>query len=146
MENSNESLEAVEKKFETYKDLDPFPQIPPALLNSADIADYIKETGMVHPFDPTQLAGATLGLKIGGLIIYWAKGKRIKEDIGIKKKFILKSNSIAYVSIAEELRLPNYLIARFNLRVGNAYKGILLGTGPIVDPGFEGRLSIPLHN
>ncbi len=25
------------------------------------------------------------------------------------------------------------------------YKGLLLGTGPIVDPGFVGKLYIPLH-
>lgn len=25
-------------------------------------------------------------------------------------------------------------------------RGCLLGTGPIVDPGFEGRIMIPVHN
>lgn len=30
------------------------------------------------------------------------------------------------------------MVLRFNLSVSNAYKGVLLGTGPIVDPGFEG--------
>ena len=26
------------------------------------------------------------------------------------------------------------------------HRGLLLGTGPLVDPGFHGRLLIPLHN
>jgi hypothetical protein len=38
------------------------------------------------------------------------------------------------------------MVLRFNLQVQNVYKGLLLGTGPIVDPGFVGKLFIPLHN
>ena len=32
------------------------------------------------------------------------------------------------------------------MKISHIYKGLLLGTGPLVDPGFVGRLSIPLHN
>lgn len=46
----------------------------------------------------------------------------------------------------EYFRLPNYMAARFNLRIQNVHRGLLLGTGPIVDPGFCGHLLIPLHN
>jgi hypothetical protein len=42
--------------------------------------------------------------------------------------------------------MPDYIAARFNLTIRDVYRGILLGTGPLVDPGFEGVLSIPLHN
>jgi hypothetical protein len=35
---------------------------------------------------------------------------------------------------------------RFNFRIKHVHRGLLLGTGPLVDPGFEGRLVIPLHN
>ena len=35
---------------------------------------------------------------------------------------------------------------RFNLRITNVHKGLLLGTGPLVDPGFKGKLLIPIHN
>ncbi|MGH8613802.1 MAG: dCTP deaminase domain-containing protein, partial [Gammaproteobacteria bacterium] len=51
-----------------------------------------------------------------------------------------------YVSTAEKLNLPFYVAARFNLRVKWVYRGILLGTGPQVDPGFRGHLSCPLFN
>ncbi len=60
--------------------------------------------------------------------------------------FIFEKNSIIYVSIDEKLHLPYYIIARFNLRVNWVYDGILLGTGPQVDPGFSGSLSCPLYN
>ncbi len=35
---------------------------------------------------------------------------------------------------------------RFNLRIKHVHRGILLGTGPIVDPGYNKEILIPLHN
>jgi deoxycytidine triphosphate deaminase len=60
--------------------------------------------------------------------------------------FEMRPNSIVFVSIAESLDLPYYVAARFNLRVDWVYKGVLLGTGPQVEPGFRGKLSCPLYN
>jgi deoxycytidine triphosphate deaminase len=63
-----------------------------------------------------------------------------------KKSIVFRKNSIIFVSTLERLELPYYIIARFNLRVNWVYNGILLGTGPQVDPGFSGYLSCPLYN
>ncbi len=63
-----------------------------------------------------------------------------------KPSFEMKPNSIVYVTTAEKLDLPHYIAARFNLRVKWVYKGILLGTGPQVEPGYRGFLSCPLYN
>jgi deoxycytidine triphosphate deaminase len=146
-DKSDATTVAAQAKYETYRDKDPFPEIEAALLNSADVFDYINTIGMVSPFDIDQLKGVILSLRVGDSAIYFDKNKtKIRIDIKNSGEFILKSNSIAYVQIFEEIRLPAYIIARFNLRVTNAYRGILLGTGPIVDPGFEGSLYIPLHN
>src|SRR6266849_1004435 len=60
--------------------------------------------------------------------------------------FEMEPNSIVYVSTYEKLDLPYYIAARFNLRVKWVYKGILLGTGPQVEPGYCGYLSCPLYN
>ena len=139
--------ENVIAKYAQYRSFDPFPEIENALLNSADVFDYIETIGMVFPFDENQLKGVTLSLRIGDWAVYYnEKNEKVKKNIKEDKEFKLKSNSIAYVQIYEELHLPAYIIARFNLRVTNAYRGILLGTGPIVDPGFVGKLFIPLHN
>jgi hypothetical protein len=48
--------------------------------------------------------------------------------------------------MAQWIRLPHYIAARFDLAIEFIYQGILLGTGPQVDPGFQGYLSCPLHN
>ena len=61
-------------------------------------------------------------------------------------KITLHANSITYLWMKEELMLPQYIAARFNLHIRHVHKGILLGTGPLVDPGFFGKLLIPLQN
>lgn len=68
---------------------------------------------------------------------------RLTDD---EDSFIFEKNSIVFVSIHEKFEIPFYIIARFNIRVNWVYDGVLLGTGPQVDPGFSGRLSCPLYN
>jgi deoxycytidine triphosphate deaminase len=134
-------------KANKYKSKDPFPTIASALLNSADIEDYIKTIGMVEPYDRTNLKSASYAICLLGKYVYWdEKGKKIVGEIEKGQKFILNKNSIAFVTLQPFFRFPDYIAARFNLKINNVYRGLLLGTGPLVDPGFWGRLSIPLHN
>lgn len=135
------------QRFEVYKDFDPFPEIATSVLNSADFVDYVSATGMLFPFDSEKIKPASYGLKLQGKAVYWDdKGNRVVKVINKGDKFILPRNSIVFVSVPQTLRLPYYIIARFNLKINHIYKGILLGTGPIIDAGFVGKLSIPLHN
>jgi hypothetical protein len=60
--------------------------------------------------------------------------------------YVVPRNSLVYIKLKQKLRLPFYMIGRHNLKIRYVYKGLLLGTGPQVDPGFEGQLFIPLHN
>ncbi|MDR1584350.1 MAG: hypothetical protein LBS55_14055 [Prevotellaceae bacterium] len=146
----------VEEKYNKFKSLDPYPSIPPALLNSVDIHNYILATGMISPYYPSQLKPVTYGIKLTNAdYLYWGEDRvrnagsfRHSTDIDDDGDivFLLKSNSIVYVSMESYLRLPVYIAARFNLKIDYIHKGILLGTGPVVDPGFAGRLCIPLHN
>ena len=151
----------AEARFQEYRQKDPFPRIAPALLNSADIFDYVAKTGIIYPFYPDKLKSAAYRVSIRGKLIYWdekdeqqkfniRKCKREEEEEinqeNDKKKFTLKRNSIAFVTLEPKFRLPDYIALRFNLKIQHIYRGLLLGTGPLVDPGFTGRLSIPLHN
>jgi len=67
-----------------------------------------------------------------------------EDDLG--KYYVVPRNSLVYIKLKQRLRLPFYIIGRHNLKIRYVYKGLLLGTGPQVDPGFEGNLFIPLHN
>ena len=138
----------VESRFEKYKALDPYPEIEPSLLNSADILAYINTTLCIDPFDPKCLKGASYDVKILGEVIYWDEDGK-KQSVLLEKEgdfFDLSPNSIAFVTVEPTFRIPYYLALRFNLKITHIYKGLLLGTGPLVDPGFVGKLSIPLHN
>ena len=61
----------VISKYEQYGKTDPFPEIQPSLLNSADIFDYVEKTGMLYPFDSSCLKPASYGVKLQGEYIYW---------------------------------------------------------------------------
>ena len=144
--------EAAER-FERHKleENDPFPSILPALLNSADIADYVATTGMIFPFDPNpgngKLKSASYEIDLLGKCLYWDdKGDPKTCTLKKNERFLLKKNSIAFVSPETKFRIPDYIALRFNLRITYVHRGLLLGTGPLIDPGFEGRLVIPLHN
>ncbi len=164
------SYEKAEEAYRKWKDKDPFSQIAPALLNSADIEDYVRLTGMIYPFHKEDLRGATYTVRLKGLCIYYDEkidGNGVEEYVfcvgednedlpdatknkenkyRIERELRLKPNSITFITLEPVFQVPDYLALRFNLKIPHVYKGLLLGTGPIIDPGFQGRLSIPLHN
>ena len=139
--------EDAEKLYQATKDADPFPHIPPALLNSADIHDYIEATGMVYPYDPKFMKSSSYEAQIGERAIYWdEKGEKKIVPLTETSSVKLAPNSLVFFETKQEFRLPPYMAIRFNLRITNVHKGLLLGTGPLVDPGFCGKLLIPIHN
>jgi deoxycytidine triphosphate deaminase len=150
------SLEVATEKFKQFGSKDPYPEIAPSLLNSADIYDYVAKTGMIFPFDESCLKPASYGVKMHGEYIYWeslekpALEGRLEDitdkDIDGDFVFTLKKDSIAFVGLEPEFKFPDYIAARFNLKIKHIYQGLLLGTGPLVDPGFQGKIYIPLHN
>ena len=149
----------AEARFDQYRRTDPLPDVAPALLNTADLLAYIALTGMISPFtadlaDPEHtLKPASCAIAAGGTYVYWtdpegdsAEPRRIMGELGEGETLELERNSIVYVTLAPEFRLPDYIAARFNLKIRDIYRGLLVGTGPLVDPGFTGRLSVPIHN
>jgi len=156
------SEEQAAERFAQWRHRDPFPEIDPALLNSADLFDYVSVTGMIHPFevDPRMvdktMKPASCGIRIGGRCLHWtydfvdgSSHRQLKKEeqmVGTDDVLILPPNSIVYATLAPKFRLPDYIAARFNLSIKYVYRGLLVGTGPLVDPGFDGKLQIPLHN
>ncbi len=146
--NLAQTDEEARVRFEKVRSVDPFPEIPPALLNSADIFDYVRMAGILYPFDRGKLKSGSYEAGIKGQCIWWDdKGKRQTMNLGKDAdEFTLCENSIAFVQVESKFQLPDYIALRFNLKITHVHRGILLGTGPLVDPGFVGRLLIPLHN
>ncbi len=136
-------------RYMQYKSLDPFPEIHPALLNSADIYDYVAKTGMLFPFESNKgkLKSASYEIDFLGEVYQWdEKGKERHHIIDLGTEFNLEKNSIAFLHLRTFFRLPDYIALRFNFKIRHVHRGLLLGTGPLVDPGYVGRLLVPLHN
>ena len=144
----------AQERFVLYQTKDPFPDIPPALLNAKDIYHYARVAGIVHPFPhddsvllKKKLKPASYEIDFLGTVHYTDEnGVHQREDIIKGKPFTLRKNTIVFVFVHTKFFLPNYIAIRFNLRINLVHKGLLLGTGPLVDPGFTGQLLIPLHN
>jgi len=147
IDSFNRTTDDAKSLFTSLNGKDPLEYIKPALLNSADIYAYADKTSMVWPFNSKNLKSASYEVDFLGTVIYWDEdGKKVTVNISENDTFILKKHSIAFVSPELIFRLPEYLAVRFNLQIKLVHSGILLGTGPLVDPGFEGTLLIPLHN
>jgi deoxycytidine triphosphate deaminase len=141
-------LDTAYRRFVTTRRDDPFPEIPPALLHSAIVFEYIAATGMLFDarLTPDTVKTASIDFDLLGQIVSYEGTERRTVDLQVGQEFILRKNAIAFVTLRPYIQLPDYIALRFNLRITNVYRGLLLGTGPLVDPGFQGRLSFPLHN
>lgn len=114
------------------------------MISSDRILAYHYKVGrMIRPLQLANLKPASYELTLGPLYVMNGRQGTLSED---KRKLIIKPNSIAFVSMREQLLLPHWLAGRFDLSINFIYQGLLLGTGPQVDPGFQGVLSCPLHN
>lgn len=157
---ANSEHEAL-RRFEVTRHRDPFPKIAPSLLNSADLLDYIAATGMIFPFTPApnlvrNLKPASCAIPFSGRVISWNplasdpdradQPARFDEVLTRGQILKLPRNSIVFVTLEPYFRMPDYIAGRFNLTIKDVYRGLLVGTGPLVDPGFEGPLSVPIHN
>lgn len=135
--------------------------IPAALLSKDHIERYVRAAGMLFPFYPEDDSASPLWergrLKAASYeawprsFIRWNdEGKKIIDEIDrveyAADGYELKENSITFMRIDTKIRLPYYIALRFNLSITHVHRGLLLGTGPLVDPGFDGELLIPLHN
>lgn len=150
MGQTDKQDQSILAEYARYRNSDPYPEIASALLNSADIISYINTAKMVNPFTPNSknVKPASVALNVKGIVIYFDENGK-KKELTLEKTgdvFELKRNTIAFVSLSSSINLPHYIAARFNLQIEFVHRGVLLGTGPLVDPGFSGDLLIPLHN
>lgn len=154
---SRSDLPSEQDRYSALALFDPFPGIPPALLHSGHLASYAIMTGMIDPFDIRFLTKpATYLVPLEGPVRYsdetgtqcsfYLSKTAVDGERDVRSSFELRPNSICYITLKPRFRMPAYLAGRFNLLIRDVYRGLLVGTGPLVDPGFDGILSIPVHN
>lgn len=137
------SFKEAQNAFLKWQKRDPFENIPPALLNSADISDYVRLTGMIYPFHQKDLIGATYSVRLKGLCVYYKEqtetdcpaehifciGKdaedlpnvtdNLAKGYEIKDKLVLEPNSITFITLEPVFQVPDYLVLRFNLKISH---------------------------
>lgn len=145
--------------------------IPHALLSSGDITRVVLATGAISPFyegggRKSRLKKASYEGRIGSKAYEYRSLKRIRAfkrefdipfvndkyelkeifDESKDKGLVVPKNGIIFVETDLDFRIPDFIALRFNLQIKHVHRGLLLGTGPLVDPGFVGKLCIPIHN
>lgn len=88
------------------------------------------------------LDAASYKLRLGNEANVGGRWRRIDES----RPLVIPAHQVAVVMTHEEINLPRYLIARWNLRVKWVYEGLLWVGGPQVDPGWQGELYCPIYN
>jgi deoxycytidine triphosphate deaminase len=122
---------------------DPFPDLQ-GVLTSEHIRLYHERVGrMIRPFDSGLLKTASYELTLGTFHLVEGEDRQLTIS---EPHLRLPPNSLSFVSMQQVLLMPHYLVGRFDLAIHFIYQGLLLGTGPQVDPGFQGALGCPLHN
>jgi deoxycytidine triphosphate deaminase len=124
--------------------VDPEPNVRGILLSDR-IEAYVKKFGLLvdaHDFREINLKPASYSLTLAAK--YYLNGET--NEIGSGGYLVIPPNSFVIAGIKEKLILPHWCAVRFGLRVAYVYRGLLMGAGPQVDPGFEGNLGCPLHN
>jgi deoxycytidine triphosphate deaminase len=128
--------------------------IPNTLLTSNHIVSVVEKTGLISPFfysrgrRKDRLKKAAYEGRIGSkAFIYKDKNSPQKIfDSSLDEYLVVPRNSIVFVECDLDFRIPDFVALRFNLQIQHVHRGLLLGTGPLIDPGFWGKLCIPLHN
>ncbi|MGH6988021.1 MAG: dCTP deaminase [Caulobacteraceae bacterium] len=98
----------------------------------------------VTPFDSGQIQSASIDLRVGeeGATTKTRKRMNIRENGFL----VLEPGDFGVISILEELTLSPSHVGRIGLRSKYARKGLIATTGPQIDPGYHGRLTLGVTN
>lgn len=134
------------ERLENFRDLerDENPSEKGVLL-SDQIEFYVDECCMISPFDRRNLKPAGYELTVGDEAMLGGEHLQLDDSIP-NGRLTIPPFEVAVIKTAETLNLPRFLIARWNIRVVWAYKGLVWVGGPQVDPGYVGNLFCPIYN
>ncbi len=126
---------------------------PTGVLLADQIEYYAKNFKLIDPFyerdprDPKKkkLRAAGYELSVGEVYskdskIYYLKDQALKDEI------VVNPFEVVIIQTMERLNMPEFMIARWNVAVGQAYRGLLWVGAAQVDPGFKGYLCCPIYN
>ncbi len=105
---------------------------PGAVLLRDEIQYYceVAKPPLISPFNPKELKSASYRLHLGKHCRVDGQNQELSKD---KFGITIPPHGLAVVSTLEEVNIPGFLIARWNLKVKKVYQGLMWVGGPQVD-------------
>lgn len=98
---------------------------------------------IVSGFDTTSLQATSYDFRIGRKAVLGGQGNELDLE---EKPLVIDPGSYAGIISLEKVKLPNNVFAQIGSKRKFSYDGLILLTGSIIDPGFEGHLLFGLYN
>lgn len=109
---------------------------------SDEIEYYCTAFDLIVPFQREHLKPAAYELSVGGRYSIDGENKVLRPG----ETLTIKPFEVVVIETLETVNMPSFLIGRWNIKTGLAYKGLLWVGGPQVDAGYRGFLSCPVYN
>jgi len=99
---------------------------------------------ILDPFDPARVEPASYDIRVGT----WAFSSSSKEKVNLSQKgvLIIEPGEFAVLESRERVELDTRTAAQLGLRSEYARHGLLMLSGPQIDPGFVGILVVRMIN
>ena len=115
------------------------------MLTSEEVSTLVRSGRLIidNTFDESSLQAATYDVRAGRYGIIGGQGKELDlEDSSL----VIDPGSYAGLISLEKIKLPTNVLAIIGSKRKFSYEGIILLTGSVVDPGYEGHLLFGLYN
>lgn len=122
------------------------PNINSSILSDKEISDYVNRGLLIDKdtFSQGSLEASSYDLRVGGKGIVGGEG--IEIDLIHEKTIEIPPGAYAGIVSYEKMAFPRNICARLGSKRALSYDGIILLSGSIVDPGYEGHLLFGLYN
>lgn len=119
--------------------------IPSAILSDKEIIDFVNDGSLINKetYSSACVEASSYDIRAGKKGIIGGGG----QEVDLTKSHLeIPPGSYAGIISFEKIRLPKIIAARLGAKRALSYDGIILLTGSIVDPSYEGHLLFGLYN
>jgi len=115
------------------------------MMTDHEIRSAIEKREIVlDPFDASKIEPASYDARVG----MWAFASSFREKLNLSEKgmLVIEAGEFAVLECRERIELDNRTAAQLGLRSEYARRGLLMLSGPQIDPGFRGALVVRVIN
>lgn len=116
------------------------------------IAMLCQDSKLVQPFDQDLINPASIDVTLGNEILVEGRITGPEEEsmrwnkVRLDFPYLLRPGQFILAATQEVVRIPNWLESVFQLKSSRGREGLNHMLAGYIDPGFEGRVTLELHN